>query len=309
MATAPDYTPPTSAAMRARQDDTDALRLLIAQRRLHSKSKFWQGLRWAGLLVIGLAAPVVSVTWPGLAVLMGAVAGSWLFLGRTLLEWWVSVLTIRAASIQGAFDLHVFSMPTSVFRSTLPSIEDISKLAGPDPQLRTVAEAEELLGWYPINDADSGRVAVAIAQRANAAYSDRLLRITVIFWVVSSAIWGVFLVVISVIASLSLPTFLAGVLLPVLPASLDLVEYIVSIRRAARDRGDLARSIEDRLKNTRPQGPDGQDLLVWQERMFELRRSSPQVPDWLYRRTRAGNEAAMQSAADQLSRSARGQGQ
>ncbi|TQF73344.1 hypothetical protein FK531_07475 [Rhodococcus spelaei] len=300
-----DYSAPSSASMLRRQNEQDALRLLIAQRRIHSKAKFWQSLRWTGLLLIGLAAPVISAAWPGLAVLMGAIAGGWLFLGRTALEWRISALTTRAAATQEAFDFFVFAMPRTVIRSTLPSIEDISKLAGPDAELLSVADREELLGWYPINEADSNEVAVAIAQRANASYSDRLLRTTVTLWIASSIVWGIALVVLSVIAKLPLPTFLAGVLLPVLPASLDVVEYIVSIRRAARDRGDLARSIEGRLTNTSGQALEGQDLLVWQDRMFELRRSTPQVPDLLYRLTRRSNEAAMKSAADQLGRHAR----
>jgi hypothetical protein len=66
-----DYAPPAAAAIKARQDDPDALRYLIAQRRIHSKAKFWQGVSWIGLLLIGLAAPVVSVIWSDLALLMG----------------------------------------------------------------------------------------------------------------------------------------------------------------------------------------------------------------------------------------------
>jgi hypothetical protein len=64
----PEYTPPSSAEMLVRQDESDALRLLIAQRRLYSRAKLWMGLRWFGMLVIGLAAPVVSVIFPNLAV-------------------------------------------------------------------------------------------------------------------------------------------------------------------------------------------------------------------------------------------------
>ena len=34
----PDYTPPSSAAMLAKQEERDALRLLIAQRRLYRRA-------------------------------------------------------------------------------------------------------------------------------------------------------------------------------------------------------------------------------------------------------------------------------
>src|SRR3954454_2884839 len=95
-----DYTPPTAVDMKTRQDDTDALRYLIAQRRIHSKAKFCQGVSWIGLLLVGLAAPVVSVIRPDLALWMGAIAGLWIFVGRTLLRWRVSELTTRGAATQ-----------------------------------------------------------------------------------------------------------------------------------------------------------------------------------------------------------------
>lgn len=300
-----DYTPPAAAVMKARQDEPDALRYLIAQRRIHSKAKFWQGVSWIGLLLIGLAAPVISVIWSDLALLMGAIAGLWIFLGRTLLRWRVSELTTRGAATQEVFDYHVFGMPTTVIRSTLPSVEDISELAGDESDFHSVAQGEALLGWYPIDEVNSGQVAVAIAQRANASYSDRLLRTTVKLYVTAGVLWVVFLVILSALAKVSLTTFLAGVLLPVLPAALDVVEDILSIKRAARDRGDLARSIEERLRGATTKPIEGQDLLVWQERMYELRTSTPQVPNWLYRRTRPKNEAAMQSGADLLGKQAR----
>jgi len=97
---ASDYTPPSSAEMRKRQDEDEALRLLIAQRRLYRRAKRWLGLRWFGMVVIGLGAPVVSVTEPDLAVVAGAVAGLWIFLGRTALIFAQTATGAKAAAIQ-----------------------------------------------------------------------------------------------------------------------------------------------------------------------------------------------------------------
>jgi len=303
-----EYTPPPSADMLARQNDDDALRLLVAQRRLYSRAKRWLGLRWFGMLVIGLAAPVISVVWPDLAVVSGAVAGLWIFLGRTVLMSAQSTATAKAAATQEQFDFYVFGMPTSIERSTLPSMEELSAIAGPDSRLRAVATDEDLIDWYPIGPGDTGTVTVAISQRANASYSDRLLRTTAVVWAILTAAWIVALIVASAVVGISLGTFLVGVLLPVLPAFLDVVEYVAGMRKAARGRGDLARSIEQHLKGN--SGPiDGNDLLVWQERLYELRRSTPQVPDLIYKIKRAANERAMKSAASQLGRQARKSGQ
>lgn len=295
----PEYTPPASAEMVSRQDEPKALRLLIAQRRLYSRAKRWLAIRWFGMLAIGLAAPVVSVIWPRLAVVAGAIAGLWIFLGRTLLVFAQSSATTKAAALQEQFDFYVYGMPQSIERSGMPLMEDISKIAGPDTHLKEMATKEELLGWYSINPQDAGAVTVAISQRANAAYSDSLLRTTAIVWGVATAVWGVILIVISIIARLSLLTFIAGVLLPILPAFLDVVQYVVGVWRSAKDRRDLANSIERRLGDV-GETLEGADLLVWQERLYDLRRSAPQVPDRIYKIKRAVNERAMKSAADQL---------
>jgi len=300
----PEYTPPSSVEMSSRQNEASALGLLIAQRRLYSRAKRWLGLRWFGMLMIGLAAPVISVVWPHLAVVSGAVAGLWLFLGQTVLVYAQSAMTARAAAIQEQFDFYVFGMPSSIERSTLPPMEEISALTGPNEDLDAVASEQKLIDWYPISADNTGITTVAISQRANAVYTDRLLRTTAIVWVATTVAWVLVLVGISISVGLSLLTFLVGVLLPVLPAFLDILRYIVGVWRAAHDRRDLARSIERRLKSV-DQGIEGRDLLVWQDRLYDLRYSTPLIPDSIYKIRRVVNERAMESAASQLSKMAK----
>jgi hypothetical protein len=304
MSTSTDYTPPTSSSIKERQNDPDALRLLIAQRRFYRKAKRWLGLRWLGMVVIAITAPIVSVVWPSLAVAAGAVAGVWLFLGRTLLVLAQTSLTSRAAAVQEKFGFYVFEIPDHATRSTLPSLEEIAAVAGPDDQIAAVAEKERLLDWYPINANDSGSVAVAIAQRANAAYADSLLRTTAIAWAITIAVWTIVLVILTLMLDISVSAFLLGVALPVLPAYLDVVQYVGGVWHSAEDRRDLVREIEAHLSGD--EGPvQTQNLLVWQERLFDLRRSAPEVPDFLYKVRRKVNERAMHTAADQLSRQTR----
>lgn len=308
MATSADYQPPSSSAMKVRQNETHALRLLIAQRRLYRRAKRWLAVRWIGMIIIGLAAPVISVIWPSLAVAAGAVAGLWLFLGRTVLVLMQASITAKAAAVQEQLDFHIFGMPRTTDRSTLPSLEEIAAIAGPDDEVEAVAAKEDLLDWYPINDTDAGPVSVAIAQRANASYTDSLLRTTAILWTVATAAWVVMLVIVSLLAGLSLSTFLLGIALPVLPAFLDVVQYVVGVWRSARDRADLARAIAGHLGGSAG-SVQAEDLLVWQDRMYELRRIAPEVPDLLYKLKRKVNERAMNSAARQLSDKAKESGQ
>lgn len=308
MATSADYQPPSSSAMKVRQNETQALRLLIAQRRWYRRAKRWLAVRWIGMIIIGLTAPVISVIWPSLAVAAGAVAGLWLFLGRTVLVLMQASITAKAAAVQEQLAFPFFGMPRTADRSTLPSLEEVSAIAGPDDEVEAIAAKEELLDWYPINDADAGPVSVAIAQRANASYTDSLLRTTAIVWTVATAAWVVVLVIVSLLAGLSLSTFLLGIALPVLPAFLDVVQYVVGVWRSARDRADLARAIAGHLDGSA--GPvQAEDLVVWQDRMYELRRAAPEVPDLLYKLKRKVNERAMNSAARQLSDKAKESGQ
>lgn len=303
MTTQTDYELPASATIKKRQNEPEALRLLITQRRLYRKAKRWLGFRWGGMAIIGVAAPLATVAWPTNAVVSGAIAGLWLFIGRTLMLWAQEQLTARAASVQEQFDFYVFQMPECAKRSTMLTLEEIYDIAGPDDQIHAAAEKEKLIDWYPIDTENTGAISVAIAQRANASYTDRLLRSTAIVWTVVTAVWTLALIVMSVVLDLSLSTFIIGVMLPVLPAFLDVVQYVRSVWRSAATRRALAHSIEKRLSGE-SDPVKGQDLLVWQERLFDLRRSTPDIPDFLYKLRRKVNERAMHFAANQLGRRA-----
>lgn len=293
------YDPPSTATIQQRQNQTHALRLLLAQRRLYSKAKRWQGVRWFGLVVLGVGAPFASLLIPGADVVAGALAGLWLFVGRTLLTWLESSTMIRAASLQEEFDQYIFQMPSAITRIEHPTPEDIADLVGDEIALQAQVTKEKLRDWYPLQDGALGAVSIAIAQRSNAAYTDRLIRTTVTVWASGIGIWVLALVIWSSLSGISLAAFLLGVVLPVLPVVVDVTEYVLSTWRAAQDRADLASSIETRISAGEP-SIQGQELLVWQERIFDLRRTTPQIPDWLYRLTRRRNERAMHAAAKTL---------
>ena len=295
-----EYKPPTSVSIAKRQNDDEALRLLLAQRHLYTKAKRWQGVRWIGLIVLGVAAPFISILVPWLAVAVGAVTGLWLFIGRTLLASAEARTMTRAAAIQEELDLYIFDMPKTIERTSMPTLEEIELLVHSDAGLREAAKQERLIDWYDIDPSHPGAETVAIAQRANASYTDSLIRSAVRVWAVVTAVWLTALIVWSALSGLSFGLILLGVIFPVLPAVLDVAEYLRSTWRAAQDRGDLAKTIQDRIEDDRP--ISGQDLIAWQVQMYDLRRTTPQVPDWLYKLRRNKNETAMHAAAARLRR-------
>lgn len=285
--------------MRQTQDAGPALRLLLAQRRRYSAAKRWLNLKWTGMVVIALGAPVVSIIWPNVAVIAGAVAGVWIFAGRTLVTKMHEAGTAAAASIQERFDQLVFGMPVSVSRSTLSLEEEIAGMVGPPAEFEAAVTKEKLHDWYSFEDLDPVR-AVAIAQRSNLAYSKSLFDTTAKLWAGLALGWVAVLLVVSRIESLSTDEILTGVLFPVLPAGLDVFEYIVGLGKRSREREDLARTIEDRLRAVG--GPlTSEQLLVWQDSLFHLRSTPAPVPDRVYNWMRTKNEQQMHDATSQIS--------
>ncbi|NRG43018.1 hypothetical protein HRK28_19090 [Rathayibacter sp. VKM Ac-2835] len=294
------YTPPPSSGIATRQNDDEALRLLLAQRRLYTRAKRWQGARWTGLLILGVAAPFISLLIPGSAVAVGATTGIWLFVGRTFLTAAEVRTMTKAAAIQEELDLYIFQMPETIERTSRPNIEEIELLVRDKQSLRSVATRERLIDWYDVDPTHPGAETIAIAQRANASYTDRLIRTAVTVWAIVTMLWLAILLTWSALSGLTFGLILLGVLFPVLPAVLDVADYLRSTWRAAQDRADLARTIESRLEEDNP--IIGQELISWQTQLYDLRRTTPQVPNWLYKITRKRNEAVMHAASNRLRR-------
>jgi len=102
------------------QNDSESLQYLVAQRRLYTRAKYVLGLRLAGMFIIAIAFPIVGFLWPKYAVACGAIAGLWVFAGRTILLVAQRGIIDRASAVQDRFDHHVFGMPDTAEREKLP---------------------------------------------------------------------------------------------------------------------------------------------------------------------------------------------
>jgi hypothetical protein len=295
-----DYHPPTSSEIAKTQNLPEALRLLVAQRKMHSKAKFWSTFRTAGVAAIAVVAPIFAVLRPEYAVISAAVAGVWVFLGRTFLASLQRSRTSMAAAIQEDFDVLVFGMPGLAPKSPRPMLEDIEDLVGPADTLSDQVQRQKLSNWYPVDTNIPGLESVAIAQRANASYSSRLLELNRRMWMGCVVVWVIGAVWVGMAFSWKLETFVLGLFLPILPALLDVYEQWRLTKVASLERSELASSIEEKLKAADEDHVQPQDLLVWQERMYSLRISTPQTANVLYWITRKANERAMSGAANQL---------
>lgn len=221
-------------------------------------------------------------------------------MGRTFLTAAEVRTMTKAAAIQEELDLYIFQMPETIERTSRPNIEEIELLVRDKQSLRSVATRERLIDWYDVDPTHPGAETIAIAQRANASYTDRLIRTAVTVWAIVTMLWLAILLTWSALSGLTFGLILLGVLFPVLPAVLDVADYLRSTWRAAQDRADLARTIESRLEEDNP--IIGQELISWQTQLYDLRRTTPQVPNWLYKITRKRNEAVMHAASNRLRR-------
>lgn len=295
-----DYASPTTYFVLTKQDSIPALRLLVAQRRLYSRAKVWSFLRWLGFSVVGVAAPILAVFVPSAAVGLGAFAGVWIFLSRTWFAKREASPAAKAAAVQEDFDRLVFAMPSLADREPRATPEEIADVAGADAELLFAAESENLTGWYPLDPELNGTASIAIAQRANAAYSERLQKLNARCWLLVLVVWSVAAFAFSLAKHVELHTFLLGVAAPLLPAFLDVTDQWRLAKRASADRLAMARDIESAVRGTSLNALSDEDLLVWQERLYGLRRSSPLVPNLVYKRARKKNEEAMKAAAREL---------
>lgn len=279
-----------------RQNSEGALRLLLAQSRLHTRAKRWLAVRTSGMLVLGLGGPLVSLLWPESAAIVGAITAGWVFLTRVVTDPLQRRLVTKATSIQDSFDRRVFRLPAPSDRS-LPSDEDIATLTRDLAAVMNAKQGARLRNWYPFQQGVPERVNIAIAQRANATYSDRLLRVVDRTWWALLITWLVGLMIVGLVLDVTLGSFMLGLALPVLPAVLDVTEYGKELRIARSQREALRHEIEGAI---REDSISIEKLEGWQARTLISRRTSPQVPDIIYRLFREKNEDAMNYAARSL---------
>src|SRR5664280_785514 len=93
-----------------RQNSESSLELLRADSRFYLRAKRLHALRVAGTLVLALLAPVLLFWKPGWADFVGALAGAWVLVGRTVLSWFEDRSVVKAVTIQEQFDVEVFGL-------------------------------------------------------------------------------------------------------------------------------------------------------------------------------------------------------
>lgn len=298
------YTPPSAPEIARAQNEDQALRILLAQRRLYRRAKVWSTVRGLGIGIVAIGSPIIAALYPTLAVLLASVAAGWFALNRLAFSRFERHYVERAATAQQQFDTSIFLMPSIKAGGYRLMPEEIHRLTGDEISRRRAYADEGLFNWYPIQVQLDGTKAIAIAQRANVAYSHALLNRSAALWTSLLVVWFAVAVCIALSNSFDSQTLLLAVVLPILPPLLDAIDEWHHVRAASEERRAMANQIEHTIETAQAERVRPEQLLAWQAQLFTLRLEAPLVPNWLYRLMRPRTEDEMNVGAETLAEQA-----
>jgi hypothetical protein len=285
------------------QNEPRQLQRLAAQRQLYSTAKRIFGIQLVlgGPVAIGWSLAVVAL--PELRDFAAAWGALVSFSDLLWLTPWQKRLRERAARIQEAFDCDVLQLPWN----------DIKVGKPPDPELikeqtDKYQNAHSLLPpltyWYaPVVGElplEFGRV---ICQRANCWWDSKQRR-RYAGWVIASVIAVVLLMVgLGFIGGLTVDKLFLAILLPLSPALILAVRQFLEQTEAA-NRLDKLKEHAETLWSDMFNGGSRTKLAnkcrALQDEIFENRKRSPLVFDWIFRKLRSDYDAQMNHGAQEL---------
>lgn len=286
-----------------RQNEPKQLQRLAAQRQLYSDAK---SVFTAQII---LAAPL-AIVWALFVAANPAfksVAAFW-GIGVALIDFlWLTPrqkrLRENAAKIQEVFDCDVLDLPANDLKAgKKPDPEFIREYA--DRFAGTVPTYETFRNWYPPGvgtvDLDIARI---ICQRAN-CWWDAKQRRTYAGWIIAAVTVALIAtVLIGVLGRFTVDQFLLAVIVPLFP-TLILGARQYAEQMEAANRLDRLKEHAERLWESIFAHPKDCELVVksrtLQDEIFENRKRSPLVFDWIFKRLRNDYEAQMNHGAEEL---------
>ena len=280
------------------------LKRLAAQRQLYSDAKVFQAVQ-IGLSALG---PPILAVLVAFFSLRPAYAASFGIIVTFLNILWFTPrqqsLKEKAAKIQELFDCDVLELPRRELMtgSPLEMIEAIEKSSS--KYKRKANDDSKLENWYPKDVGELplhlGRV---VCQRSN-CWWDAQLRRRYAKWVIGGVLVVLIVVVfLGFIGGLSLEKIILAMVNPLMPAfALGIRQYKEHTESATRL--DKLKEYAEELweKAVGDANPDEltRDSRELQDAIYNHRRTSPLIFDWLYRHLRKDDEELMNKAADAM---------
>jgi hypothetical protein len=285
------------------ENEPRQLQRLAAQRQLYSTAKKIFGVQMllGAPIAVGWSLAVVAVPEiRGYAAIWGALVT---FSDVLWLTPWQERLRERAARVQEAFDCDVFQLPRNDIKTGKPPDPELVKEQA-DKYEKAQTGLPPLTNWYaPVVSDLPLEVGRVICQRAN-CWWDSNQRRRYATWVIASVIIVTLLMVgLGFIGGMTVEKFFLAIFLPLAPAMLlGLRQFLEQTEAANRldNLKDHAQSLWSDACNRTARATLTSRSRALQDEIFENRKRSPLVFDWIFRKLRNNYEAQMNHASEEL---------
>lgn len=290
------------------QNEPKQIQRLAAQRYLYSNAKRIFSVE------VFLGAPI-AIVWSVAAMSIPSVLGYAAFWGVLVslsdvlwLNPWQKRLREKAAKIQETFDCDILQLPWN----------DIKVGKRPDPELikeqadkfkKCTSRVSPLNNWYaPVVGELPMEVARIICQRSNCWWDSKQRRRYAV-WVIAGVVFAVAAIFsFGLVGGLTLEKLLLSIIAPMAPAIILAIRQCTEQMEAAT-RLDKLKDHAEGLWSAAFDKTVDQELLpksrALQDEIYENRKRSPLVFDWIFRWFRANYELQMNYGAREFAEEAK----
>jgi SMODS-associating 4TM effector domain len=282
------------------QNEPRQIERLAAQRRLYSVAK-----RILGVEVL-LGAPL-AIAWSILAMNFAPARGYAAFWGVLVsmsdvlwLDPWQKRLREQAAKVQELFDCDVLQLPWNDIRvGSRPDPEVIKEHY--DKYKKNASRISPLNNWYPTVVGNLPLpIARIVCQRSNCWWDSKQRR-TYAIWVVTGAVFTIVAILgVGLVGGLTIEKLFLAIVVPLTPAIILAIRQY-SEQMEAANRLEKLKEHTERIWSAALGLPVAQDTIVasrsLQDEIYENRKKSPLVFDWIFRHLRGDYESRMKHGA------------
>lgn len=288
-----------------RQEATENIELLAAQRNIYSKVKKIIGFQLVLSVPVAICAAIVTIMRPelrGYVALWGILV---VVFDLFVFTPWIKKLRESGARVQELFDVKVLGLDWN----------EITVGKRPDPELiheeakkhgMEEKAIDSLRKWYPIIiDQVPEACGVIISQRSNVWWDARMRRKYTLFIRVILVLIALGLTGYGIYENKNMFEFLAYIVAPL--ASTYVFGYRQMMEHGdAADRLDKLKELSEKIWSDALAGKDAATLKLkcrtLQDQIFEHRKKNPPIFDFIFNWFRDGNEVLMNKGAETLIR-------
>jgi hypothetical protein len=286
------------------QNKQPILDLLAAQRQFYSDAKFWQAVNIIVVVVIAIILSILVPSYPSLNTCSSVWGIIIPLLDVSFLSPYQKLIQEKAAQIQQEFDCQVLEFNWGNLHCETP-VEPESIIRATKRYKQNKSDYSDLENWYPVSIKPLPiHIARIICQRANIRWDASLRRRYGKGVVVALTSLTIIVILIGLVQGQTLKDSALTMIFPLLPIFLlglrQYKEHNDAANRLDRLRERAETIIEDTLaKRVTPQDVEKASYSL-QSQIYDNRRRSPLIFEWIYNRLKSDDEDLMNINAEAL---------